>query len=294
MRVLLVAPDSKIPNLALMRLSTFHKQKGDVVGWNTKNPERIYVSIIFTKNQNQAGIYKWMHPKADIIIGGPGSGNISLKLPKEVENCRPDYSLYPEREYNIGRVTIGCPNKCYFCFVPKMECGGIRQVSHVWDFVEDKKTIRLIDDNIQADRSAWYETMFYLMETRQKVIFDAVDIRRTTEEDANLFASIRHDGDYHFAFDQINYEKELRIGVKNMVNAGVNPRRLMFYVYCHSEQHIKDVMHRWEVLRELGCTPFFMLNNDNITPSLRKIRRRACRPAIWRDLTTKEVFAELC
>ena len=54
MNVLLFQVDGKIPNLALMRLSTWHKQKGDVIEFlNSTNDlwftqaDRVYASSIF-------------------------------------------------------------------------------------------------------------------------------------------------------------------------------------------------------------------------------------------------------
>lgn len=54
MKVLLVDVDSKIPNLALMKISAWHKLNGDDVGFNIENPDKVYISCIFKKNAGQA------------------------------------------------------------------------------------------------------------------------------------------------------------------------------------------------------------------------------------------------
>jgi len=51
-RVLLIDVDSKIPNLALMKLSSWHKARGDLVGFNVIDPDLIYASVVFKKNRH--------------------------------------------------------------------------------------------------------------------------------------------------------------------------------------------------------------------------------------------------
>ena len=43
MKVLLVDMDSKIPNLALMKISAHHKAQGDDVGFAIENPDKVYI-----------------------------------------------------------------------------------------------------------------------------------------------------------------------------------------------------------------------------------------------------------
>jgi hypothetical protein len=52
MEVLLIDVDSKIPNLALMKISAYHKQRGDEVGFDIDDPDVIYASVIFEKNRH--------------------------------------------------------------------------------------------------------------------------------------------------------------------------------------------------------------------------------------------------
>lgn len=49
-QVLLINVDSTIPNLALMKLSTYHKSIGDSVGFNITDPDIVYASVIFSWN----------------------------------------------------------------------------------------------------------------------------------------------------------------------------------------------------------------------------------------------------
>ena len=288
MRVLLIDQDSLIPNLALMKLSTYHRNEGDVVGFESmKNPDLVYVSMMFKKSGSAVHGLRWEYPNAKIIIGGPGH-DPSVRLPGGVDESRPDYSLYPEYQDSIGRVTIGCIRKCHFCFVPQM--GHIRYIQPIWDFFQGG-IVRILDDNILALPSAWEETAGWLIENQVTANFDALDVRLVDEKVAGQISEIKHKMSIHFAFDFTSYEQELRRGIRLLEEAGVKPYRLMFYVYMHSEKAIPDAKYRWSVLRELGVEPFLMINlSIKKTKRLKQIHRRGCRPAIWRNLTPDEVF----
>lgn len=120
MRVLLIDADSKIPNLALMKISAYHKSKGDVVGFNVSDPEKVYCSIIFKKNKHMADGLKFFFPDAELDIGGSGY-DLKKRLPDEIECMTPDYSLYPDNDSYYGFTTRGCIRHCHFCIVHDKE-----------------------------------------------------------------------------------------------------------------------------------------------------------------------------
>lgn len=227
------------------------------------------------------------YPGIKIVVGGPGY-DPSIRLPEEVERSEPDRTIYPEYSGSVGRVTIGCIRKCYFCKVP--EFGPIRYVQHVSEFARGE-FVRILDDNLFAHKRAWRETVEYLKETGKEAYFDGLDIRLMNDEIARDLASINFGHHLHFAFDSKGYEKELRRGIEFLDNHGIRGQRLMFYVYVHSEPHIESAKYRWDVLRELNVDGYIMVNQNNMTHRLRRIKRRGTRPAIWRGLTTEEVFA---
>ena len=136
-RILLIDVDSTIPNLALMKISTWHKAKGDSIvlthGANvdlTDPPDKIYGSIIYKKNKHALDDLISRYP--DIIdIGGSGY-DLHKTLSDEIENMAPDYSLYPEFDYSIGFSSRGCirsTKTCPFCVVPIKE-GRFRRTQH--------------------------------------------------------------------------------------------------------------------------------------------------------------------
>ena len=82
-QVLLINVDSRIPNLALMKLSAYHKSIEDEVGFNVTDPDKVYASVIFRKNRHRTDGLRFYYPDAEIDIGGPGYDlNSSLPIPE--------------------------------------------------------------------------------------------------------------------------------------------------------------------------------------------------------------------
>jgi hypothetical protein len=287
MKALLIGPDSKLPNLALMKIYSYHKSRGDEVGFHVSEPDIVYGSIMFSKNKHIADSWKWIYPNANIIIGGPGYDPM-IKLPPEVEKMPPCQDIYADNPYSIysvGRVTSGCIRKCYFCVVPKLEPNGIRFVQHPKDIWKPGTILRLFDDNILADPKS-----FWLVHD-VKVRFEYLDIRLVTPELAKGLKEMRHEGSrLIFSFDMSGMEKQFREGVRILGEAGWKPRQLVILMYMHDEAAIPDAMHRWSVIRECGCEPFLMVNNENRTSVLKRIVSRGTAPAYWRNRTTEEIF----
>ena len=103
-RILLVDVDSKIPNLALMKISAWHKEHGDnvvLLRGSTVDlcdkPDKVYASIIYKKNKHALD-YVIAQYSGIIDIGGSGY-DLHKTLPGEMEDLKPDYTLYPEFDY---------------------------------------------------------------------------------------------------------------------------------------------------------------------------------------------------
>lgn len=286
-RVLLLAPDSKIPNLALMKLSTYYKWQGDIVGMNVDEPDLIYCSLMFSKSRyHSAGL---LYPEAKIIYGGPGF-DPKVRLPMEVESCPPDQDLY-QSKFSVGKVTTGCPRRCPFCMVHLMEPEGIRYIQPPDKIWKPGTILRLLDDNILAMPEAFWEVFEFQQKTDLKIHIEYLDIRFITLDIAKALKKMKHNRGIWFSFDFTETEKAVRRGVQNLFDAGVNKFSIHVLIYCDGEHEIEDAKYRWKIIRdELDLEPFLMVNDDNITPRLREIRRRGTRPAAWRNLTAEEVF----
>ena len=259
MRISLRDVDSKIPNLALMKISAYHKQKGDVVGFNLHNPDKIYTSIIFKKNKGQA-LNQSLSDEIEKEWGGSGINN--NWLPDEIEYIKPDYDLYPS-EYSQGFITRGCIRNCHFCIVPSKE-GKLQRWQHPKDFHDDRfDTIMVMDNNWLAEREWFFETSQWIIDNGLKTIENGLDIRLIDEEVVNQLADLKIKL-WHFAFDFTKLEPIIRDKVQLLKDCGISPKnKCDFYVYCHNDEQYKDALYRCNVLRELGASAFLMFNCDN-------------------------------
>lgn len=138
------------PNYALMKISAYHKAKGDLVDWwnplTTAAFDAIYSSKVFDFTPDNPYLPSWT------IRGGTGYSDIPINqlLSPEIDAMFPDYTIYPECDYAIGYLTRGCPNHCPWCVVPAKE-GGIKPY-RTWEQVvrQDTNKLVLMDNNILA------------------------------------------------------------------------------------------------------------------------------------------------
>ena len=229
MRILLIDMDlpkrrKAYPNLALMKLSAHHKAKGDEVFLNFLlcQPDLTYASCVFSWHWDKRQL------PANTIMGGHGTGEQSW-LPPEIEHLKPDYSLYPGITFSLGFTSRGCTRHCPFCDVWRTE-GHIQAWASVYEFLNPHfNFVVLMDNNIFAAPN-WRETFKELITIGKAVdINQGLDIRLLDDEKIHYLKQIKIPT-LRFAFDNLNYESEVRRGIEAMVKAGIRSRRIRFYV----------------------------------------------------------------
>lgn len=105
MRIGLIDLDGKLPNLALMKISTYYKAQGHEVRLNDFKADKLYCSVIFARSREKVEALKQQYPHME--IGGTG-WDLTTKLPPEIHNCKPDYDIYtPEFIYERIKGGIG-------------------------------------------------------------------------------------------------------------------------------------------------------------------------------------------
>jgi len=291
MRISLIDVDSKIPNLALMKLSAYHKKKGDKVGFNLSHPDKIYSSIVFKKNKckslNKTLIY------VPIVYGGSGY-DLNSALPKHIEFIKPDYDLYPSR-YSQGFTTRGCNRDCYFCIVPKKE-GSFKVRQHPKEFHDPRfKEIMIMDNNILFSRG-WAEIVLkWCIERNIKVnMTQGYDIRLLDNKIADLILQCRSNI-VKFAFDDTKLEPIIREKVQMLKDVGFNLKNnVAFYCYCNNDTMHDDTVYRCNVLKSLGTNADVMWNCD--LPKTQRIKALLKwswrKPLFWS--IPYEKYSKLC
>jgi len=155
MRVVLFDIDSKIPNLALMKLSSFYKLRKCEVVLSQKCqsiPADVYfASAVFNHYKSNAKIQRLKEIYGDRISFGGTGVDLTTSLSDEMDDCFPDYCLYGHTKYALGFLTRGCNNRCTFCVVPKKE-GRLRpNYSTFDDFMpKGQQNVMLLDNNLLA------------------------------------------------------------------------------------------------------------------------------------------------
>lgn len=256
MRIGLVSVDSHhYPNYALMKISAYHKSKGDLVEWADPmfgEYDKVYMSKIFTFTPDDNSIYGG----AEIVKGGSGY-DVKSRLPKEIEKSTlMDYSIYPQFPYSVQFFSRGCIRKCPFCLVHDKE-GEIHPVepSHL---NPNGKWIEILDNNFFANPE-WKSAVDYLIKVNQKVNLHGVDIRIMNEEQAYWLNKLKLQNNIHIALDlpQIDLTEKLRSVVKY-----IKPYKLTCYVLIGFNSTPEQDLYRVMRLKELGISPFVQPYRD--------------------------------
>ena len=181
------------PNLALCKISAWHKTQGDIVEWYeplfTGHCDIVYISKVF--NFTPEPVYAI---DADKIIKGGTGYDIASHLPNYIDRMKPDYSIYPllPKDTAYGFLTRGCPNHCKWCVVPRKE-GNIRPYMDIDEIVtEDRHKAILMDNNILAAGDYALEQLQKIIDRGYRVDFNqALDARLVTPENAALLANVK-------------------------------------------------------------------------------------------------------
>ena len=243
------------PNFALMKISAYHKSKGDKVSWADSmfgRYNRIYASKIFTFTPDNHDLWD-----CEVIKGGTGY-DIKSRLPQDIEDSTlMDYSIYPQYQFSIQFFSRGCIRKCPFCLVSDKE-GAIHPV-HPVQLNPHGKWIEVLDNNFFANPE-WKFAIDWLLAQRQQVNFHGVDIRIMNEEQAFYLNKVPlKRSNIHIAWDlpQIDLRDKLY-----EVTKYIKPWKLMCYILVGFNSTIEQDMYRIETCRELGIKPFVMPFRD--------------------------------
>lgn len=254
------------PNLALMKLSAFHKAEGDDVEWYSPFEERydlVYMAKVFTHTPDY-GYY--VH--ADRIERGGTGYDLNKNLPDEVDRMQPDYSLYPtiDDKTAYGFLTRGCPNKCGWCIVPKKE-GAVRPYMDVDDIaIDGRDHLVLMDNNILASDYG-IRQLEKIAERGYRVDFNqGLDARLVTKDVATLLASIKWIRFIRFGCDTPKQVDECDRASALIDEAGYKGA---YFLYCMLHGDINECLQRVNHWRNRGnrfsphCQPYLNFSSKH-------------------------------
>ena len=258
MNIALVDVDghSGFPNLALMRLSAWHKARGDSVEWwnGFTHYDRVYLSKLFTFTPD----FDTVIDADEIITGGTGYKDYT-NLPPEVEATPPDYSIYPHYKRAVGFLTRGCIRSCPWCIVPRKE--GYIHPAATWEQVKrpDSREIVFLDNNVLASGHGLEQIGRMGGEPVWVDFNQGLDARLITPETASLLAGLHWIRFVRLSCDTSAMLPVIEQAAAYLREAGVAPSRLWAYVLV---QDVPDAHRRVLALEKMGITPFVQPYRD--------------------------------
>ena len=292
MRVLLVEPGYTTlnPPLGLMRISTWHKKRGDKVdfvkeeappdyfGYSfpkiKKRYDTIYITSLFTYHYVEVVTcikkYQQLYPDAEIKVGGVMATLLHNLIGRETgiaphigllmdaEKCPPDYSLFPDLTYSITFTSRGCVRKCKYCVVPVIEPQFFARENWEKDVHPSHERIIFWDNNWLASPNFHRDVEKLKCIGKTYDFNQGLDCRLFDVEKAKL---LRQTEIYplRFAFDNPAQEGYIQRAIQTAKKEGFNDIRV-YVLYNSSEEYDTPeyLYYRLNELNKLGAAVYPM------------------------------------
>lgn len=284
--------DKKFPNLALMKLSAWHKAAGDQVQWWNclLDFDRIYSSKVFDFTPEN------IYLPQSAIRGGTGYPGLPIDqtLTEEVDRMFPDYTIYPECGHAIGYITRGCPNHCRWCIVPKKE--GMVRPYRKWQEVvrKDSNKLILMDNNILSLDYGLSQLEELAHSGYELDLNQGMDARLVDESVAKLLSKIKWIRYLRFSCDQKAQLEKIRHVVELLGKNGIKPYQV--FVYLLVTRDLKDASERVEELKKISGLRLYAQAERNgrlgIVPSEAQLEFQ--QRYIYRGNYRRETWQEYC
>lgn len=281
MRIGLIDVDGhNFPNLALMRISAYHKAQGDLVEWwwsDLIHYDIVYMSKIFS-DEYSPDVPEPMNAD-EIIKGGTGYG-MNNYLPQEVEHIYPDYSIYPKltKDTAYGFITRGCPRGCHFCIVAEKEGRCSVKVADLSEWWNGQKNIVLMDPNLLACPDHM-ELLEQLVDSKAMIdVNQGFDYRLLTNEKIDAINRLKLK-DIHFAWDYMKDSKAVLRGLRMYLELAVRRPHGQFatvYTLVNYDTTMEENLYRIYTLRDMGYAPYVMIYDKPNAPREVRLLQRWC------------------
>ena len=284
MRIGLIDVDGhNFPNVALMKIASWHRKNGDNVEWALPmfgEYDRIYASKVFTFTPD----YNPVEYNAREFIGGGTGYDIKSRLPEEIDkHTGLAYDLYPQYKFSVQFYSRGCIRHCPFCLVREKE-GMIHSVEPMqWN--PKAEWIEVLDNNFFASPD-WRDAIKDIRKQNLPVKFHGVDVRIMDEEQAEALNSVRMKGYIHIAWDlpKLDLTPQLEAMVKY-----IKPYKIACYVLVGFNSTKEQDLHRLNVLKRLGILPFVQpfkdyTNQRKVTQYEKDLSRWANRAWLFKSM----------
>lgn len=254
--------DAPKHNLALMKISAWHKMQGDEVILNMPifKSNFAYASVIFEWNIKKFIANKYGGPAIDFSI-----------LPEEIERCRPDYSLL-NLDYSLGYTFRPCYRDCGFCKVNNYMKHPDERHHSIWEFHDSRfKKICLLNNNTFMD-TKWRETFEEIWDAHLIVMDEnGYDLRLLDDEKTEVLKRTKFATPLHFAWDRMRDEKGIVEGLRLLGKYHLRSTANGVYVLIGYNTTEEEDIHRCQIINNYGLTPYPMpYVNNNYTSAFKR------------------------
>ncbi len=301
--------DGALPNIALMKLSHWHRANGDAVTvTRTIEPDLfepqydlVYGSSIFKFSGDRQERFRRAWPSA--ILGGTGTGNdITVERHLGIENyeCY-DYTGF-DCDYSIGFTQRGCRLKCKFCVVPTKEGKNrsVNTIADIWRGPPHPKKLHLLDNDFFGQpEDQWRARIDEIVDGGFRVcLSQGINVRLINEAAASALTRIEYrNTDFsrrrlYTAWDNLGDEKVFFRGVDMLEAAGIPAKRLMAYMLVGFDKREtwEAIWHRFHRMVDRGILPYPMVfdrSRKDLTAFQRWVITGLYRAVSWEDYRGK-------
>ena len=209
--------------------------------------DKIDISVTFTWDIPKAEqLYnEWKKVSSNIHIGGPAYNDRGGEF-------------IPGEYIKLGYVMTsrGCPNNCWFCYVPRRE-GTIREL-------KIKEGYNLLDSNILACSKEHIKSVFAMLKKQKERprFTGGLEAKRMEPWIAQEIVSLNPSSAY-FAYDTPDDYEPLVYAAELLKNAGARLRNYSCYVLIgYKNDTLEKAELRLKRVLQLGMFPMAMLYNN--------------------------------
>lgn len=286
-KALLVEPPytNKYIPLGLAKIATAIKDNGGTVHysrrWEPDKYDTIFVTSLFTYESEKVHsvippIAHMIFPHTPMYLGGIYASlmpeyilskmdvNLFKGCSDFLDNCSPDYTInwgvsHPWDKFSYCFTSRGCPNRCPYCAVWKIE--PELKINKEWKkhISMDLPYVMISDNNPSAQPIEHLEDIVrFLCDNKKPVLFNnGFDCKYITPDIVKLLAKLKFfQGGMRLAFDRIEEDGIFQDAVELLLKAKVYKNNILSFVLFNFTDTPQEANYRMTECVRLGIRPY--------------------------------------
>ena len=206
----------------------------------------LYLSVPFTWLVGDAEAIASTH-KGKVVAGGPGVKLMGAEWADETPEGTP-FDVLAMHNPLATITSRGCPNRCGFCAVPKLE-------SDFYELRSWRAAPIICDNNLSATSRPHFKKVIDSLRPFPMCDLQGLEAKRLTDWHVDLLRSLRKPI-LRFGFDHTSMESAVADAVRRCERAGFVLKDIRVYVLIGFDDTPDDARYRLELVRSWGALPF--------------------------------------